>query len=72
MTQRGRARSDTAGHSQAHARHGQEGGHDTAQSSPRHGAQQRASSQGHGGVHCALDPILTQCTVLSHYLDHCS
>ena len=37
---------------------------------------QRACSLGHGCVHCALDPILTQCTVLSHYWitvhDHCS
>ena len=27
---------------------------------------------GHGCAHCALDPVLTQCTVLSYCLDHCS
>ena len=26
----------------------------------------------HGCVHCALDPVLTECIVLSHCLDHCS
>ena len=29
-------------------------------------------SLGHGCVHCALNPVLTQCTLLSHCLDHCS
>ena len=29
-------------------------------------------SLGHGCVHCSLDPVLTQCTVLSHCLDNCS
>ena len=27
---------------------------------------------GQGWVHYAFDSVLTQCTVLSHYLDHCS
>ena len=29
-------------------------------------------SLGHGCVHCAVDLVLTQCTVLSHCLKHCS
>ena len=33
---------------------------------------QPVRSLGHVCVHCALDPVLTQCTVLSHCLDHCS
>ena len=33
---------------------------------------QCARSLGHGCVHCVLYPVLTQCTVLSHCLDHCS
>ena len=37
-----------------------------------HAWVQRAHSLGHGCVHYALDPVLTQCTVLSHCLDHCS
>ena len=27
---------------------------------------------GQGWVHCAFDSVLTQCTILSHCLDHCS
>ena len=33
---------------------------------------QCARRLGQGGVHCALSSILTQCTVLSHCLGHCS
>ena len=40
--------------------------HDTAPNA------RRARGLGHGCVHCALDPVLTQCTVLSHYLEHYS
>ena len=29
-------------------------------------------SLGQGWVHCALDSVLTQCTILSHCLGHCS
>ena len=43
--------------------------HDTAQHTA---CVQPVRSLGHGCVHCALDPVLTQCTVLSHCLDHCS
>ena len=45
-------------------------GHDTA----RQGwlSAQRARNLGHGCAYCALDPVLTQNTVLSHCLSHCS
>ena len=45
-------------------------GHDTA----RHGrpSTQRARSLGHGCAYCALDPVLTENTVLSHCLDYFS
>ena len=33
---------------------------------------QCARKLGQGWVHCALDSVLTQCTVLSHCLGHCS
>ena len=51
-----------------------EGGHTTRH--PERGVReawtQRACSQDPLGAPCAPNPILTQDTVLSHYLDHCS
>ena len=49
-------------------RYGWGGGHDMTQRAPRHGVvrttwEQRARNLGHGCVHCALDPILTQDTL---------
>ena len=54
--------------------------HDTTPCAPRRGAVHMVWAQCsrsvratrvHGCVHCALDLVLTQCTVLSHYLDQC-
>ena len=62
-------------------RHDREEGHDTARGRPAtrrcaHGLgtvrMQHAHNLGLGCAHCALDPVLTQCTVFSHCLDHCS
>ena len=49
----------------------------TAGGGPRHGAQRSAWEQcaqpgSLGCAPCVLDPVLTQCTILSHCLDHCS
>ena len=48
--------------------------YDTAPGAPPHGqpSKQHAHRLGQGWVHCALDSVLTQCTVLSHCLGHCS
>ena len=61
-----------------------EGSHDMAPRSPRHGSQRTACAQPRRSAHAAgvqpgffgcapyeLDPVLTQCTILSHCLDHC-
>ena len=50
------------------------GGHDKTQHAPRHDVVcvRPVRSLGHGWVHCTLDLVLTQDTVLSHCLDHCS
>ena len=51
--------------------------HDTAQRAPRHGAVRAAlalcaCSLGSGCAPGAPNPVLTQCTVLSHCWGHCS
>ena len=48
------------------ARHGREGSHDTAPNA------RCARSLGSGFTPYAPNPVLTQCTVLSHCLEHCS
>ena len=47
---------------------------DTTQHAPRHRAVRArlVHNLGQGWVHCALDLVLTQCTILSHCLGHCS
>ena len=49
-------------------------GNDMVPGAPRYcrPSAQCARSLGQGWVHYALDSILTQCTVLSHCLRHCS
>ena len=56
-------RCDTAGRALRHD-------HDTTPDATRYGRPnaQRAYSIGHGCAHCALDPVLTHDTVLSHCL----
>ena len=44
---------------------------DTTRGRPRYGTL-RATTRRLGCAHCASNPILTQCTVQSHCLDHCS
>ena len=68
-------------HAQGRARHND----DTAEGGLRHGrcwATIRCSARGLGSpcvqprsvgcAPCALDPVLTQCTVFNYYLGHCS
>ena len=67
-------------HDQCALRHGWRRATIRRQCAPQHGVVRTAWAQcvhsvrslGHGCVHCTLDPVLTRCTVLSHYFDHCS
>ena len=76
--QRARALSDTPatqprhGQPQAATRPGH--AHDTTpvRATTRRDTTIPARSLGHGCAHCALDPVLTHDTVLSHCLDHYS
>ena len=72
----------SARHGRCALRQDREEGHYTAEVGLRHGTwcattwpTQRATCAQPGPwvcAHCALDLVLTQCTVLSHYLGHCS